>query len=116
KIGGALIMLDISLSVTLKGAALAAPSPLDAKQAALEDAAAKLKDAVAAMETGNLTVLRLKGAVPGTSTYDLGDLHYRIEYVEAGVRINQQDVEFPLTGLERLWVRSIALLGGGNQT
>jgi Baseplate J-like protein len=113
ELGGALIMLDISVSVTLKGAALAVPSPIDAKQAALADAAAKLQDFVATLESGKLDTNRLKGAVPGTDTYELGDLHYRVEYVEAGVRIHQQDVEFPLTGLERLWVRNVALLSGG---
>ncbi|MBX3670449.1 MAG: baseplate J/gp47 family protein [Rhodocyclaceae bacterium] len=113
QLGGALIMLDVSLAVTLKGAALAAPSPLDAQQAARADAAAKLQDFVATLESGSLSVNRLKGALPGTDTYEIGDLHYSLEFVEAGLRVHQQDIEFPLTGLERLWVRNVALLNGG---
>jgi hypothetical protein len=51
--------------------------------------------------------------LPDTDTYRLSDLHYHAEYVDAGVRVHQQDVQLPLSGLERLWIRRVALTTGG---
>ena len=113
KIGGALIMLNVAIAVTLKGAALAAPDPGAAKAAALVDFAEKMKTFIATLEGGTLSVDLLKNKLTGSDTYSVGDLHYHAEYVEAGVRIHQQDVQLPLTGLERLWVRNVALMNGG---
>ena len=42
-------------------------------------------------------------------TYELAHLSYLVTYEDDGVRINQRDVHLPLTGLERLWIRSVAL-------
>ena len=58
-------------------------------------------------------VALLKAMVPDTATYRLTDLHYHAEYVDAGVRIHQQDVQLPMSGLERLWIRRVALSSGG---
>lgn len=113
QIGGALVTLDVAVSVTLKGAALAAPDPLAAKSAALAEVTGILAGFVATLESGTLSVNLLKGKLTGSDTYSVGDLHYRAEYVEAGVRIHQQDVELPLTGMERLWIRNTALINGG---
>jgi hypothetical protein len=112
RIGGALIMLDIAVEVQLIGAALAAADPNAAKSAALADAAERLKTFVATLESGTLEVNLLKNQLV-TDTYTVGDLHYHAEYVEAGVRVHQQDVALQLTGMERLWIRNVAQLGGG---
>ena len=114
QIGGALVVLDVAIEVTLIGAALAAPDKNKAKKDALVDAADALKGLVATLESGTLTADVLKGAL-GSATYTVGDLHYWIEYVDAGIRVHQQDVALPLTGMERLWIRKVALLGEDGQ-
>ena len=89
-------------------------SPSTAREVARSEAASRLKDGVAALAAGaTLTVRLLKGMVPDTDTYRLTDLHYQAEYADAGVRVHQQDVTLPLSGLERLWIRRVALAGGG---
>ncbi|MFM2055980.1 MAG: hypothetical protein RLY71_365 [Pseudomonadota bacterium] len=112
ELGGALVMLDISVAITLKGAALIVPDPASAKATVLQEVADKLKTFVATLESGTLDVDRLKHEVPDTDTYTIDALHYQVDFVEAGVRIHQQDVSVPLTGLERLWIRQVELLGG----
>jgi phage-related baseplate assembly protein len=112
ELGGALVMLDISVAITLKGAALIVPDPASAKATVLQEVADKLKTFVATLESGTLDVDRLKHEVPDTDTYTIDTLHYQVDFVEAGVRIHQQDVSVPLTGLERLWIRQVESLGG----
>jgi hypothetical protein len=41
------------------------------------------------------------------NNYTVTQLHYKVEYQEAGVRIHQQDIQLPLTSLEQLWVRKV---------
>ncbi len=113
KIGGALIMLDLTVDFALKGAGTLG-DPATAREVARSEAASRLKDGVAALATGaTLNPMLLKAMVPDTATYALTDLHYHAEYVDAGVRIHQQDVQLPLSGLERLWIRRVALTSGG---
>lgn len=112
-IGGSLVMLDLTVDFVLQGAG-SIGDPSTAREVARSEAASRLKDGVAALAAGaTLTVRLLKGMVPDTDTYRLTDLHYQAEYVDAGVRVHQQDVTLPLSGLERLWIRRVALAGGG---
>jgi uncharacterized phage protein gp47/JayE len=111
-IGGALVMLDLTVDFVLQGAGTIG-DPATALEVARSEAAARLKDGVAALAAGStLTVPLLKAMVPDTDSYRLTDLHYHAEYVDAGVRLHQQDVQLPLSGLERLWIRRVALTGG----
>lgn len=110
RIGGSLILLDLAVNVSLQGAALAAPDPSAPRAAALADIAEKLKNFVATLGTQTLSVGLLKSQLTGSDTYTVTDLHYKVEFMEAGVRVHQQDVELPLSGLERLWVRGASLL------
>lgn len=110
KLGGSLILIDVAVNVVLQGAALAAPDANAPRSAALADIADKLKQFVATLGTETLSVALLKGQLTGSETYTVSDLHYKVEYVEAGLRVHQQDVALPLSGLERLWLRGAALL------
>lgn len=112
-IGGSLVMLDLTVDFVLQGAG-SIGDPSTAREVARSEAASRLKDGVAALAAGaTLTVPLLKRMVPDTDTYRLTDLHYQAEYADAGVRVHQQDVTLPLSGLERLWIRRVALAGGG---
>lgn len=114
ELGGALVMLDVSVSLTLKGAALAADNQVAEKSAALQQIADALKTIVASLESGALDTTLLLNRLPLSDTYTIDTLHYRLDMVEAGVRIHQQDVSLPLTGLERLWIRRVELAEDGS--
>jgi len=112
-IGGALVMLDISVGITLKGAALAPGADSSAlKMAALGDVQSKLE---AFLKTAGAVTLspNLFKAPTGSDTYEVGDLHYFVEYVDAGVRVHQQDAALQVTDLDRLWIRKLTLIDGG---
>ncbi len=111
-VGGALVMLDLSVDFALQGAGTIGDAAT-AREVARSEAASRLKDGVATLAAGaTLNVALLKALVPDTETYRLTDLHYHAEYLDAGVRLHQQDVQLPLSGLERLWIRRVALAGG----
>ena len=112
RIGGSLILIDVAVNLTLQGAALAAPDPGAPRSAALADIAERLKNFVATLGAQTLSVALLKAQLTGSDTYSVGDLHYKVEFMEAGVRLHQQDVELPLSGLERLWLRGVKSLNG----
>lgn len=113
-IGGALIMLDVTVDFALKGTGTIG-DPATALEVARSEAASQLKDGVAALAAGStLGVGLLKSLVPSNDAYDLLNLHYHAEYVDAGVRINQQDVTLSLSGLERLWIRRVTLATSGS--
>ena len=116
KIGGALIMLDVVVDFTLKGTGEIG-DPATALEVARSETATRLKDGVSALAAGTvLTVPLLQSLVPPNDAYDLSNLHYHAEYVDAGVRINQQDVSLPLSGLERLWIRRVTLATAGGSS
>ena len=110
--GQAAAAYRLQSSVTLKGAALAPGADSSAlKQAALGDVQAKLE---AFMKTAGAVTLtpNLFKARTGSETYDVGDLHYFVEYVDAGVRVHQQDAALQVTDLDRLWIRKLTLVDG----
>ena len=112
QIGGALVMLDVTATVVLEGAGLLGDrnTALAAARAEIET---QLQDGLETFASPTLSVDSLKGLITDSNSYDVSVLHYKVEYVEAGVRVHQQDVELPLTGLERLWIRKVSVEDGG---
>lgn len=111
-IGGALVMLDIVIDVMIDTPALGPPDSADTKRIALTEMMTRLQAFVAGLTTGTLTVEALTTAAGRTETYSVRTLHYHVDFVDAGVRIRQQDVPLPLTGLERLWIRKVTMPEG----
>lgn len=112
-LGGALVMIDATVTVILKGAGLLG-DPDTARNDALAAIAAELKQGVATFAGTEITPEALTGLVTtNAETYELAKLSYLVTYEDDGVRINQRDVHLPLTGLERLWIRSVALSQSG---
>ncbi len=113
QLGGALVMIDVTVTVILKGAGLLG-DPESARQTALDAVAAELRSGVAAFAGTQVTPAALTGLVTTSAeTYDVAGLTYKVEYQDDGVRVNQRDVTLPLSGLEQLWVRSVTLGQGG---
>ena len=112
EVGGSLVMLDVTVNIALKGAGLLG-DPATARATAQAEISQQFKDKLPAFSGSVLTVAALKGLLTDSENYNVLDLHYKVEYNDAGVRIHQQDVQLTLTGLERLWVRKVSLTDGG---
>lgn len=110
-VGGVLVMLDLTVSIALKGAGLLG-DPTTARAAALAQIDEEIRDGLAKFTENTLTRDALKGLLKGSDNYNVVSLQYKAEYTDAGVRIHQQDVPLALGGLERLWVRRITLSEG----
>jgi len=109
-VGGALVMLDVVVTVTLKGAGLLGDQTT-ARASARDQIDSQLRTGLKTAPISVLSVAALQGMLSASDNYSVTDLHYKIEYQEAGVRIHQQDVKLPLTSLEQLWVRRVSLEG-----
>jgi hypothetical protein len=98
-------MLDMTVTVKRIGAGLLESVPTAAATASTE-IEAKLRTSFNTHAISMLSPDVLIGRLTMTN-YTVTQLHYNVEYQEAGVRIHQQDIELPLTSLEQLWVRKV---------
>ena len=115
-LAGQLVALDVTVGITLRGA-----GTIGDPVAALEDArvqvAGQLRDAIVSIT--DLSVPHLLGKVVETDTFTVTSLTFAVEYVEDGVRFNKTFTGGPpadhvaLTPLQRPWIRSVRLAGGG---
>jgi uncharacterized phage protein gp47/JayE len=106
ELGGALVVLDVDITVQAKGAG--AGADVDTFRAAVAtEVQEQLRPAFQTRLVPTLSPTNVMGLLTGSDNYTVKTLHYRVEYQEAGVRIHQQDVQFPLSGLEQLWVRTV---------
>ncbi|HEX7333970.1 MAG TPA: baseplate J/gp47 family protein [Pyrinomonadaceae bacterium] len=110
EVGGALVMLDVVVTVNLKGAGLEGDANTQ-RGNALKQIEEQLRTRLKTEHIPLLSVNSLKKLLNASDSYDVVDLHYKVEYQEAGARIHQQDIQLPLTALEQLWVRRVSLQG-----
>lgn len=113
RLGGALVMVDVTVTIVLRDAGLVGDLANN-RQIALETVGAELKVGLAGFAGGQITPQVLLGLVTVTAeTYTVEALSYLIAYQDEGVRVNQRDVTLPLTGVEQLWIRSVVLTQSG---
>ncbi len=105
EVGGALVMLDLAVTVRRKDAGLRESTETAGATAATE-IEAKLRTIFNMHSISMLSPGVLLGLLT-MNNYTVTQLHYNVEYQEAGVRIHQQDIQLPLTSLEQLWVRKV---------
>jgi hypothetical protein len=110
EVGGALVLLDVVVTIRLTGVSLLSDAST-ARATAREEIQAQLRARLPTRPFSVLSVNRLKGLLPTSDNYEVVALHYKVEYQEAGARIHQQDIQLPLTALEQLWVRNVRLEG-----
>ena len=108
ELGGALVVLDVDATVEAKGAGLDENSSTFLATVATE-IQGQLRTAFQTRLVPMLSPGNLLGLLTGSNNYTVKTLHYKVEYQEAGARIHQQDVAFPLSGLEQLWVRRVSV-------
>ncbi|MEO8370929.1 MAG: baseplate J/gp47 family protein [Candidatus Solibacter sp.] len=105
---GSLIVLDVSMAVTRKGAGLLT-DPLQLSSTISSDVTAALN---AAFRTGSLAVLSqdsLKGLLGTAETYALGTLDYSVEYQDAGVRVRQKNPQITPSQSDQFWARRVTV-------
>lgn len=109
QLGGSLIMIDLVVTVVLKGVGLQGDGD-NQRQIALAAITAELRAGVSTFAATVVSPAALTAlATANAETYDLVNLTYLVEYQDDGVRVNQRDVDVPLSGLEQLWIRSVVL-------
>ncbi len=110
ELGGALVMLDVVAGLELKGAGQLGDHNT-ARAAARDQIEEQLKTGLR-LQTKPIAVLSkeaLLGLLTGSDSYYVTNLHYKVEYQDAGVRIHLQDPGLPLSGAEQLWIRKVSL-------
>jgi phage-related baseplate assembly protein len=108
EVGGALVVLDVTVNVIITGAGLL-DDPQTARETARDEIQDGLRTGLQTFAGASLTTGTLNQMLVQSDTYEVRNLHYKVEYQDAGVRVHQQDVELPLSGLEQIWVRRVEL-------
>lgn len=106
RVAGELISLDVTVTLVLKGAGLLGDA-LANQEAARAQVATDLRDQVSSL--AQISVAALRGLIAGSETFDVTALHYRAEYVSAGVRIKQLDPTLEVSAEEAPWIRAVTL-------
>ncbi len=116
EIGGQLVVLHVTATVTLQGAGLVG-DPAANRAEARRQIEQLLRDNIGSLGSlgtlgGELTPRALEALLAEPEGFTAA-LHYTADYAEAGVRVRKRDVALPLTGLESLWIADVTLLEGG---
>ena len=107
EIASEIVAFDVVVTIRLsdEGKALGAEDNLADARA---EVAALLQDRIGGV-SGGITPAKLKAQLPDTSIYSVTTLGYTVEYLEAGLRVNDADPSITLGDLERAWVRNVKL-------
>jgi hypothetical protein len=109
QLGNALVALDISATLTFTGAGEIGNIESNASSAAT-DIRSDLQLALTRFSESQIDTAILLGLIPGSDSYSASEVHYRVEFLDDGIRISQSDIVVPFTGLERFWIRSVKVL------
>jgi uncharacterized phage protein gp47/JayE len=110
EVGGELIALDLTIGVTLVNAGLLG-DPATNLEEARRQIARQIRDGVSRLT--QLDPAALKGLASHSDTYQLDAVSYKAEFIQGGVRLILDNPPITVTSLERPWVRSLVLAGGG---
>jgi phage-related baseplate assembly protein len=103
-----LIVLDVTLSVTRKGAGLLT-DPLQLSNTISSDVTATLNAKFLVGALAQLTVDSLTHLLGTADTYDITNLNYAVEFEDAGARIRQQNPQINASPSDQFWVRKVAV-------
>jgi phage-related baseplate assembly protein len=105
---GSLVVLDVTLGVTRKGAGLLT-DPLQLSAAISADVTTTLNLTFRTGAIAQLTVDAVKGLLGTADTYTLNSLDYSVEYQDAGVRIHQKNPNITTAPSDQFWVRGVTV-------
>lgn len=107
EIASEIVAFDVTVTIQLSDDAKATGAEDNLADARAE-VAGLLQDGIG-LVTGEITPVVLKSRVPGTGVYTVTTLSYTVQYLEAGLRVNDADPSITLGDLERAWVRGVKL-------
>ncbi|HEU4727159.1 MAG TPA: hypothetical protein VFT22_04705, partial [Kofleriaceae bacterium] len=110
EVGGELIALDVTIDVTLTGAGLVGDTVANREEARII-VAGQLREGVSRLASIDRDTLR--GLIGASDNYTVPSLSYTAEFIQGGVRLAAPDPTIAVSTLERPWVRSVKLSGGG---
>jgi hypothetical protein len=105
---GSLIVLDIALGVTRKGAGLLT-DPVQIQSSIATDVTATLNLRFRTGAVAALSPDALKSLLGSAETYTLNTLDYSVEYQDAGVRIHKQNPEITPAQSDQFWARRVTV-------
>jgi hypothetical protein len=105
---GSLIVLDLALGVTRKGAGLLT-DPVQLSATVSADVTTSLNQRFRVGAVAQLSVDALKGLVGSAEAYTLNSLDYSVEFQDAGVRIYQQNPPITPAQSDQFWVRKVTV-------
>lgn len=104
---GALIALDVTVTIERRGMAAAA-DPAQALANARDDISARLASVLPTI-AGVIDQPTLLGLLDPTEDYVVEDLHYTAEFIDEGLRVVEPDRHIDPTDQEQPWLRSVAV-------
>jgi hypothetical protein len=108
EVGGQLVAIDLTISITLTNAGSLGDITADVRDAHSQ-IVAQVRETIGDLDT--LSVPAIRGAIVPTENFTVDSVSFTLEFVEAGVRINQTftDASAPVTlqPLQRPWLRNL---------
>jgi hypothetical protein len=105
---GSLIVLDVALGITRKGAGLLT-DPVQMSSTVATDVTITLNLRFRTGSLAQLTVDALKGLLGTAETYTINSLDYSVEYEDAGVRIHKKNPSITPAQSDQFWVRRVTV-------
>lgn len=107
QIGNSLVALDVQATLVLEGAGTIGNEESNIDNA-LKEIQSDLQKGLNQFTGDQIDPVALLNMVAASTTYQVNAVSYdRVEYLDAGIRIDTKDIPLPYTGLERFWIRSI---------
>ena len=104
--GGSLIVIDLNITVTRQGAALQTPKETVSSAAAAE-ILEKVNAAFRVELPAQVTVNSLRALAGDSEQYTIKTLRYNVEFLDSGVRMQQENVTVLPEAGDQLWVRNV---------
>ncbi len=108
EIASEIVAFDVTVTINLTPFATATGDLADNLADARAEVAGLLQDGVSRI-SGAIDPAALLALVPATTSRSVTSLSYTVQYVEAGLRVNEPDPPITLGELERPWIRSLKL-------
>ena len=106
EIASEIVAFDVTVTIQLTDFAKATGDPADNLADARAEVAGLLQDRVGSV-AAPITPAALLAQVPPTVSYAVTSLSYTVQYLEAGLQVNEADPPITLGELERPWIRSV---------
>ncbi|HEV8260916.1 MAG TPA: baseplate J/gp47 family protein [Burkholderiales bacterium] len=106
QVGGSLIVVDLDITVTRQGAAKQTPRETVSSTAAAE-ILAKMNAAFQKDLPATVSVDSLRALAGTSDQYAIKTLRYTVEFLDAGVRMQQENAQVTPAAGDQLWVRKV---------